>query len=208
MDFEKALSFVETYSREYLLYLLDFFRRKQGDTKTGVEHPEGKIVVYAMISASIGLFLSYKFVSDTQLTQDAFAVELFAKFAYWLAIALVLHVLLILTGVRPEFMTSLLITLTVMPVAYALGGYAAYLANKLSWLWVDPEKAKYAYRGYAYFGAVIAQLGIALVYFPRMVSRMTNATRAQIGASCAGVSTFIVIVQLIALIGRLESHAK
>ncbi|AAK24808.1 hypothetical protein [Caulobacter vibrioides] len=216
MDFEKALSFAEKYSREYLLYLLDFFRRKRGDLRTDVEQPEGKIVVYAMISASIGLFLSYKFVSGVDLTAQAFFIELFVKFAYWLAIALFLHLILLVTRAQAAFMTALLVTLTVMPVAYALGGYAAYLMNKLSWFWVDLDAnakapsndanfgAVLTQHDYAYFGAVLTQLVIAFIYFPRLLSRDGALARWRVAVASMGVSLFIIMVQLVALAGQIE----
>lgn len=214
MDFEKALRFVETYAREYLLYLLDFFRRKRGEATTEVEAPEGKIVVYAMISASIGLVLSYKFVSQRDLTSEIFAVELFVKFAYWLAIALFLHLLLVLVRARTDFMMSLLTTLTVMPVAYALGGYAAYLMNKLSWLWTEQEMIREAANqlkagqsvasGYGYVGAVTAQLAIAVIYFPRVLSRNPALSGWRVAVSAIGVSLLIGVVQLAAYIQNFQ----
>lgn len=207
MDLERALSFAEKYAREYLLYLLDFFRRKRSEPSTNVENPEGKIVIYALISASIGLFLSYKFVAETDLTAQTFAIELFVKFAYWLAIALFLHLLLVVMRSGVDFMTPLLVTLTVMPVAYALGGYAAYVMNKLSWFWVDLDSNTRAHLGYAYFGAVTVQLAVAIIYFPRMLSRDGALARWRVAAASAGVSLFIILVQLVALIGRIEGKA-
>lgn len=217
MDFEKALRFVETYAREYLLYLLDFFRRKRGDANTEVDTQEGKIVVYALISASIGLLLSYKFVSQRDLTREVFAVELFVKFAYWLAIALFLHLILVAVRARTDFMVSLLTTLTVMPVAYALGGYAAYLMNKLSWLWIAQPavqeaadalqaaaKGQTAVSGYGYMGAVCAQLAIAVVYFPRVLSRNPDLARWRVAIASIGVSLLIGFVQLAAYIQNFK----
>lgn len=213
MDFDKTLAFLETYFREYLLYLLDFFRRKRTDATTAVEAPEGKIVVYAMISASIGLFLSHKYVSQRDLTGEAFAIELFVKFAYWLAIALTLHLLLVIVRARTEFMVALLTTLTVMPVAYALGGYAAYLMNKLAWLWTEQTvvrevadqlnasaHAQNTISAYGYLGAVATQLAIAVIYFPRVLSRAPNLAPWRVAIASAGVSLVIVVVQLAAYI--------
>lgn len=217
MDFEKALRFVETYAREYLLYLLDFFRRKRGDARTEVDTQEGKIVVYAMISASIGLLLSHKFVSNQDLTSQAFAIALFVKFAYWLAIALFLHLMLAALRARTDFMVSLLTTLTVMPVAYALGGYAAYLMNKLSWLWIEQpavreaaDALKAAAQGqaaaghYGYKGAVAVQLVVATIYFPRVLSRNPELAHWRVAIASVGVSLLLGVVQLAAYLQNFK----
>jgi hypothetical protein len=189
MGFETTLRFLETYAREYLLYLLAFFRPRPPETRSDVDTPEGKVVIYAVISASIGLVLSFASVGRV-LKANEFAVELFSKFAYWLAIALALHLTLKLLRARADFMVSLLAVLTVLPVAYALGGYAAYLLKYVGWLWWTNSYPA------AYAAAILAQLAITIVYLPRILARETVLGPLRTSLATGVVALLILAVQL------------
>lgn len=174
MDLEKSLTFAETYAREYVRYLLEFFgRAPDAVNPKDARTPEGKVVLFAMLSAALGAFLGQKFISGGAIAQGDLMIRVLLEFLYWLSLSILLELALFVLRAAPDFMDSILTTLKVLPVAYAMSGFAAFLAYNLALAFMaDPVAEPEGPHNAARAAAAFAELAVCAVYLPTSLRRL------------------------------------
>jgi hypothetical protein len=192
MDLDKALQFVENYARGYVLYLLAFFGEPSPEkSELDAEDPFKTIVLFSLLSAYLGAVFSSRAISGLFPHQGDLLVLISQQFAYWMALAFVLYVVLRLSGAPKVGLEVLLTVLTVTPVAYAIAGYGSYLVAVIGVAFVAHDSDV---RWPAYLAELIIQLGLLAIYFPRYLSRVKGLSRRQtIGGSVALVLVIVVV---------------
>ncbi|HEX7759772.1 MAG TPA: hypothetical protein VF459_09735 [Caulobacteraceae bacterium] len=188
MDFEKILQVSETYFKEYFLYLFSFFRQSPEVFEDAIDKPSGKIAIFSTISAAIGVYLSNKYVSNQLLSGSAFVEAIGSEFSYWIAMGAVLYSASWVLDRSTQMADCMSAILRVFPVAYALGGYAAYIYHFVAPVWI-------AGRGHsigAYAADVGIQFGVLVLYLPHSIRMKTQLGKLR----TAGLSAVVIAAAL------------
>lgn len=194
MDLEKAIGFAETYVRQYVAYLLAFFGESV-DPAQEAEAPDPfkTVLIFSLISAFLGTSFAWHAVSGEFADSKTIAERMSLQFAYWLALAIFLLLVLSImrTGVR--MMTAILIVFSVTPVAYVIGGYAGFLWQYVARLWQPTWTAS---RVEAYWAIVLVQFAISGIYFPAYIYRLAAMDRVRTAVSASLLLLLIALVQI------------
>jgi hypothetical protein len=188
MDLEKALEVAETYSREYLLYLLSFFDDNADNSPNDIKSPQGKIVLFSLISAAIGVYLSNKYVSNTVIPYQGIAGNAATELLYWIAAGVAIYIVLLALRAKVAVIDCLSAALRVLPVGYVLGAYTAYAYHYSAYLWSSGANGG----PWPYVADILAQDLVLIVYLPGSIGAIPKVTKAQ-----KLISTTIIVLSIL-----------
>ena len=206
MDIDKIIESVETHLREFVLYLLSFFK-SQSDTDLGFD-PESevfhKIVLFGILSAFFGTYISYWYIDSTRLLGQKLYDVVLEKGLFWLSLGLLLHFVFFILGARPKLMNSVIVILKVMPVAYVVAAYSAYLAENIIGFFAPTEKSIGAS-----VTANVVDFVILSMFLPREIFTMTipNTIQKRIAYTTILALVFLVVMANFAVYGCNQSTA-
>jgi len=133
MDFGKAVELAEKYVREFVLYILFFFRGRETEEEEDVLalSDMNRSMVFAIMSAILGAYLWQVLVIDLPKFEDDIGIVLAKAMMRWLTLGLVLYFLMRLFGIRVHIIVPILSVFRVFSVSRIAGVGAAYVMSGL-----------------------------------------------------------------------------
>jgi len=204
MDLEKTLQFVENYARGYIGYLLAFFGEPAATKDAEAADPFRTVMIFGIISTFLGAAFGFHGVSGHFPTGEVLIRRISVELAYWVALAALLFVLLKAMRAPSSAMDALLVVFSVMPVGYALGGYASYLMSMAARIWSTAQWATLQ----AYGASVAVQMVISAIYFPVYIARMAALGRARTTIGSTVLVVVVAAVQFFYFLHWADGQAK
>ena len=194
MGLEDSLKFVETYAKDYLHYILAFFKQLRHEA----EDPpptldDGRLLIFSLMNAVIGAALQGLFVQHTNLDKIAFPQIVIIEVCYWLALCIVTHALLNSRRAPAHFADAITAILGVAPAAFVIGAYSAFVVYYLALLAPDPRWA-------APLAAIVNagfQLGLMARYLRPAVFEIRGSTAGRKWVAFLTVMLIVGVVHLI-----------
>jgi len=212
VDFEQVIKALEAYARAYVHYVLSFFggmREVGANPDTGVIRPEpklsdGSLIIFSFFSAAIGITLEGLFNSTSQFADATFPEKLIILVAYWLFLATFMHFVINLGKHDGSFSQVLSTVLQIVPVAYVVGTYIAFVAYCLVLSWAPGEEAS----RWAAAALVIAQLILLTLHLPRATRGVDGPGPGARLSATWGLIVLVGVIQTVLFLASLEASTK
>jgi hypothetical protein len=137
MDFKDTIEVIEDYAKSYIHYILGFFG-DLGDDAADIARgaraaPEltlndGSLLIFGLFNALIGSALQGLFMEKLKFSDINFPQAVIVEVCYWLFLAILLHIALNVFHRTSHFSSALTAILRVVPVAFVIGAYGAFVA--------------------------------------------------------------------------------
>lgn len=179
MGIEDSAKFVQDYARSYIHYMLAFFgalgpqagamAKGKGRGKAGARAPDltlddGSLLIFGLFNALIGGALQGLFIQRLAFKDINFPQIVIVQVCFWLLLTIILDFLLSVRERKAAFSETLTAILRVVPVAYVIGAYAAFVTYFLALLKYDLHCQASWFANLA-FGVV--QVGLLAMFLPR-----------------------------------------
>ena len=221
MDLRDTLKFIEDYAKSYVQYMLSFVGSvdPQPATPAGSKTPkskaaalppvdDGNLFTFGFLNAVIGATLQWLFMHDlafglfagnAAFGDVAFAQVVIVELCYWLLLSIILHTAINFRDGKAHFSQSLTVILKVVPIAYVLSSYGAYVGYFIALGLASGAHAPW-------FGAVAYVLAHWLLltrFLPRAAARITEAPPRQQRRAAWCVIGVVIAVQTLLLLATM-----
>lgn len=197
MDLDKLLTSVEERAREFILYILSFFRRDSDSYQDALTEVENKVVIFSLAAAVIGVYITRRYIRGQILEGQALWDAVIGQLLFWIGLSALLHTSILLVRLPIKVMQSVTVVFKVLPVAFVAASYMTYLAFSFldeglsGLLKVDNEFS----RVIASAAGAIVELIMVAIYLPNMLYRLAPAFPGRVViASCVVALTFGAIL--------------
>ena len=189
MGVEETIKLIEGRTRDYVLHFTGVFGPNvKADRTTGPL--DGPTLVFALFSLAIGVSLQDTVIRQEKVHDIDFLTRFVAQICFWILISVVVHLALRCLRRSVTYETSLVITLTALPVAFVIGAYAAFVAHGVAEFFDDERDPTWA-RGLSSLADALVQLAIIGRCLPGALYRLTDTTR--IGRAAVTVAVMAVL---------------
>jgi uncharacterized membrane protein len=216
LDIDDALKFAEDRTRDYYYHLVSVLgpraarREARGEApeapagdaaphgravKVGPPRIEGASFVYGLISLAIGVTLQDLYVGGKNTAQIDFASRFASQICFWVLISLVLYIVVNVGRRTADYTTAMLVTLTVLPTAFVVGAYAAFVAHGLALFFNDPTDKSWP-QGLAAVVDMVAQLALLIRCLPLALLHADIHHRARRAVTSIVVVTFVACIDI------------
>ena len=159
MDIDGMVKSVETYLRQFIIFLASFFYPRSRNQEYD---DANNTAVFAILSAGFGAYLWNHYIThDSATGADLFGVVV-DSLLRWFSLGVVLYAMLAVLQVEATFMHTVLGTMKVIAIAHIVAIYLGYLITSALWVFFRDLSANFA-AGTAY----IFELIFVVLYIPR-----------------------------------------
>lgn len=200
MDFSKTIELSEKYLREFVLYLVSFFRGREEEHDDNLAlNDMNRSVLFAIMSAVLGAYLWDVLILEKHGVDEDIGVILAETLMRWLSLGLVLYFLMRVLGVKVHIILPILAVFRVFAISRIAGVYAAYLVDSLLYGAPIIEQTNRAAISAPFAIAYVVQLMILWVYFWRETAGFVQEGDA-VGRRYLATFLFLVVVTIVVLI--------
>ncbi len=201
MEVESIVSALEKYLREFIVYLVKFFRPStEGEVYDDHEN-YNKSVIFAIFSTAIGAYLWNRYIIHASTkSSDIFGIMV-DNFLKWVSLGVLLYLVIKLLMRGVPIVKTVISVVKVFSVAHVIGIYMAYVALNAFWTFAPPEDFAANSTAISMSAAYLIELAILWIYLPREIRAIVGAETARWRRwAIDGVYlTLITIVMLIPL---------
>lgn len=213
MDVEGIISALEKYLREFIVYLVTFFRPTVKEEVYDDHENYNKSVIFAIFSTAMGAYMWSRYIlEERENTKDIFGLMV-DNLLKWLSFGILLYLVIRIFKKNVPIVRTVISVVKVFAVAHVIGIYLAYIATNAVWMFsteqCDNEMAMKISAMWAY----LIELLIVMIYLPREVKAMVGpqtgrAKRWAINTLFLTLLTILVLTPLGVWLGELpeEQH--
>ena len=174
MEVEGIISALEKYLREFIVYLVTFFRPTISEEIYDDHENYNKSVVFAIFSTTIGAYMWSRYILHEQNnTKDIFGLMV-DNLLKWVSFGILLYLIIRIFKKSIPIVGTVISVVKVFSVAHVIGIYMAYLAINTVWMFSSEQCEKDVAIQISSSWAYIIELGILWIYLPREVRAMVG----------------------------------
>lgn len=195
MDVEKVIAALEKYLREFIVYLVTFFRPTVTEEIYDDHENYNKSVIFAIFSTAIGAYMWSRYIlQEPKNTKDIFGLMI-DSLLMWVSFGILLFVIIRLFGREVPIVRTVISVVKVFSVAHVIGIYMAYIALGATVLFSTLDCAKEHSAATSMASAYLIELGILFIYMPRELKQtlgpaVSKRRRLPINLTFMAVLTF------------------
>lgn len=169
MEVENIISALEKYLREFIVYLVKFFRPSVDGEVYDDHENYNKSVIFAIFSTAIGAYLwnRYIILASTK-SSDIFGIMV-DNFLKWVSFGVLLYLVIKPLVRTVPIVRTVISVVKVFSVAHVIGIYMAYVALNAFWLIARPEDFAANSTQISMSAAYVIELVILWFYLPREI---------------------------------------
>lgn len=174
MEVEGVIAALEKYLREFIVYLVTFFRPSVNEEIYDDHENYNKSVIFAIFSTTIGAYMWSRYIlHEENNTKDIFGLMV-DNLLKWVSFGILLYLIIRIFSKAIPIVGTVISVVKVFSVAHVIGIYMAYVATNAIWMLsteqCDKDLAMQISSSWAYF----IELGILFIYLPREVRAMVG----------------------------------
>lgn len=179
MEVENIISALEKYLREFIVYLVKFFKPSVDDEVYDDHENYNKSVVFALLSTAIGAYLWNRYIIVGGTTgSDIFGIMV-DNFLKWISLGVVLFLIIKIFIANIPIVRTVISVVKVFSVAHVLGIYMAYVSLNTYWLFSRPEDFAESSIKVSASTAYLIELVILWFYLPREIKQIVGPEPAR-----------------------------
>lgn len=172
MDVEKIIAALEKYLREFIVYLVTFFRPSVTEEIYDDHENYNKSVIFAIISTAIGAYMWSRYIlKEPNNTKDIFGLMI-DSLLMWISYGILLYLVIRMFGRAVPIVRTVISVVKVFAVAHVIGIYMAYIALGATVLFSSIECGEQHSTGLSMAAAFLIELAILWIYMPREVRQI------------------------------------
>ena len=172
MDVEKVIAALEKYLREFIVYLVTFFRPTVTEEIYDDHENYNKSVIFAIFSTAIGAYMWSRYIlQEPNNTKDIFGLMI-DSMLMWVSFGILLFVIIRLFGREVPIVRTVISVVKVFSVAHVIGIYTAYIALGATVLFSTIDCAKEHSAATSMASAYLIELAILFIYMPRELNQI------------------------------------
>ncbi|MGB7654018.1 MAG: hypothetical protein WBL74_00925 [Novosphingobium sp.] len=172
MDVEKVIAALEKYLREFIVYLVTFFRPTVTEEIYDDHENYNKSVIFAIFSTAIGAYMWSRYIlQEPNNTKDIFGLMI-DSMLMWVSFGILLFVIIRLFGREVPIVRTVISVVKVFSVAHVIGIYTAYIALGATVLFSTIDCAKEHSAATSMASAYLIELAILFIYMPRELKQI------------------------------------
>lgn len=208
MEFTKAIEIAEKYLRDFVLYLVHFFRGKDAEYEQEIAFDDvNRSIFFGIVSAVIGAYFWDLFiVQKTELDGNVWSI-LAESLIEWFSLGIMLYFIMKVFGIRVNIILPILSVFRVFSVSRLVAVYAAYLINSLLSAFSGIEEYIVVASALPITAAYAVQVLMLWMYFWRETADYIKLESLRIRVRLA-TFVFLCIATLIAIIPYSEYLAN
>ncbi|WP_309623667.1 hypothetical protein [Novosphingobium sp.] len=199
MDVEKVIAALEKYLREFIVYLVTFFRPTVTEEIYDDHENYNKSVIFAIFSTAMGAFMWSRYIlHEPNSAKDIFGLMV-DNLLKWVSFGILLFVIVRLFRRSIPIVRTVIAVVKVFSVAHVIAIYLAYLAINFFWLWSEPACREVAEVSVGTITTYLIEMLFIWIYLPREVVVLAGATagrtnRIAINAMFLGILSLVIVV--------------
>jgi hypothetical protein len=167
MDVEKVIAALEKYLREFIVYLVTFFRPTVTEEIYDDHENYNKSVIFAIFSTAIGAYMWSRYIlQEPNNTKDIFGLMI-DSLLMWVSFGILLFVIIRLFGREVPIVRTVISVVKVFSVAHVIGIYTAYIALGATVFFSTMDCAREHSAATSMASAYLIELAILFIYMPR-----------------------------------------
>jgi hypothetical protein len=179
MEVESIVSALEKYLREFIVYLVKFFKPSVDDEVYDDHENYNKSVIFAIFSTAIGAYLWNRYIAGGGTTgSDIFGIMV-DNFLKWISFGVLLFLVIKLFVRNVPIVRTVISVVKVFSVAHVIGIYMAYVSLNTFWLFSRPEDFAEMSTKVSISAAYLIELAILWFYLPREIREMVGPGAAR-----------------------------
>lgn len=172
MDVEKVIAALEKYLREFIVYLVTFFRPSVTEEIYDDHENYNKSVIFAIFSTAIGAYMWSRYIlQEPNNTKDIFGLMI-DNLLMWVSFGILLFVIIRLFGREVPIVRTVISVVKVFSVAHVIGIYMAYITLGATVLFSTLDCAKEHSAATSMACAYLIELAILYIYMPRELKQI------------------------------------
>lgn len=172
MDAEKVIAALEKYLREFIVYLVTFFRPTVTEEIYDDHENYNKSVIFAIFSTAIGAYMWSRYIlQEPNNTKDIFGLMI-DSMLMWVSFGILLFVIIRLFGREVPIVRTVISVVKVFSVAHVIGIYMAYITLGATVLFSTLDCAKEHSTATSMACAYLIELAILYIYMPRELQQI------------------------------------
>lgn len=174
MDVEKIIAALEKYLREFIVYLVTFFRPTVTDEIYDDHENYNKSVIFAIFSTAIGAYMWSRYIlQEPNNTKDILGLMI-DSLLMWISYGILFFVIIRMFGREVPIVRTVISVVKVFSVAHVIGIYMAYIVLGATVLFSTLECAKEHSTALSMACAYLIELVILYVYMPRELRQIVG----------------------------------
>ena len=174
MEVEGVIAALEKYLREFIVYLVTFFRPAAGEEIYDDHENYNKSVIFAIFSTTIGAYMWSRYILHEQNnTKDIFGLMV-DNLLKWVSFGILLYLIMRIFTKAVPIVGTVISVVKVFSVAHVIGIYMAYVAINTIWMLSTEQCEKDLAMQISSSWAYVIELGILCIYLPREVRAMVG----------------------------------
>lgn len=179
MEVESIITALEKYLREFIVYLVKFFKPSVDDEVYDDHENYNKSVIFAIFSTAIGAYLWNRYIVAGGTTgSDIFGIMV-DNFLKWISFGVLLFLTVKAFVRNVPIVRTVISVVKVFSVAHVIGIYMAYVSLNTLWIFTRPEDFAEMSVKVSVSAAYLIELAILAIYLPREVRQMVGPETAR-----------------------------
>lgn len=176
MDVEGFIAALEKYLREFIVYLVTFFRPAVTEEVYDDHENYNKSVIFAIFSTAIGAYMWSRYIlQEPNNTKDIFGLMI-DSMLMWVSYGILLFLIIRLFGREVPIVRTVISVVKVFSVAHVIGIYMAYIALGATVLFSTIDCAREHSAATSMACAFGMELLILYIYMPRELKQILGTT--------------------------------
>ena len=167
MDVEKIIAALEKYLREFIVYLVTFFRPSVTDEIYDDHENYNKSVIFAIFSTAIGAYMWSRYILQEPNNTNDIVGLMIDSLLIWISFGILLFLIIRMFGREVPIVRTVITVVKVFSVAHVIGIYMAYIVLGATVLLSTLECAEEHSTALSMACAYLIELAIIFIYMPR-----------------------------------------